>query len=76
MIMMIIDIKEVSKEISSYSELNGRSDSNLIDALNGAYNYQMTKQKIVEHIDNKELTLIPFKQGSIDRYQQSLSRRG
>jgi hypothetical protein len=38
-----IDIKEVSKEISSYSELNGRSDSNLIDALNGAYNYQMTK---------------------------------
>ena len=55
----------MSKEISSYSELNGRYDSNLIDALNGAYNYQITKAKIMDHIESKELTLTPHHQGTI-----------
>jgi hypothetical protein len=54
-------MKEVCKEIKSYSELNGRSETNLVDALNGAYNYGMTKSVINKHIHDKELTLFPFK---------------
>lgn len=70
-----IDIKDVSKEISSYTQLNGRFDTNLIDGLNGAYNYGMTKRKMSAHIDSKELNLIPFKSGSIGKYSSSLSHR-
>ena len=36
-------MQEVGKEIKSYTELNGRFDSNVIDALNGVYNYNVTK---------------------------------
>ena len=55
-------MKEVGKEIKSYTELNGRTESNLIDSLNALYNYDMTKQKLVRHMESKDLlTLVPYK---------------
>ncbi len=52
-------MQEVGKEIKGYTELNGRTDSNMIDALNALYNYGYTKEKLVEHMKQKELTLTP-----------------
>ena len=49
-------MKEISKEIKQYTELNGRYDSNIIDALNGLYNYQITKSKLKSHMDSNELS--------------------
>ncbi len=50
-------MQEVGREIKGYTELNGRTDSNLIDALNASYNYGMTKSKLMQHMQSKELTL-------------------
>ena len=50
-------MQEVGKEIKGYTELNGRTDSNMIDALNAMYNYGMTKNKLIQHMQSKELTL-------------------
>lgn len=44
---VFIVIKDVGKEIKSYTELNGRTDSNMIDSLNALYNYDMPKQKLI-----------------------------
>jgi hypothetical protein len=46
-------MQEVGKEIKGYTELNGRTDSNLIDALNAMYNYDMTKEKLKAHMRSK-----------------------
>ena len=48
-----IVMQEVGKEIKGYTELNGRTDSNLIDALNAMYNYDMTKEKLKAHMRSK-----------------------
>ena len=56
-------MQEVGKEIKGYTELNGRTDSNMIDALNAMYNYGMTKEKLNAHMTSKELTLTPQTQG-------------
>lgn len=50
-------MQEVGKEIKRYTELNGRTDSNLIDALNAMYEYDMPKEKLIQHMRSKELTL-------------------
>lgn len=68
-------MKEVGKEIKSYTELNGRTDSNLIDALNAMYNYDMTKAKLQHHMDSKELTLNPYKQGYLSDYQNAMNHK-
>lgn len=52
-------MQEVGQEIKGYTELNGRTDSNMIDALNAMYNYGMTKGKLLEHMRSKELTMTP-----------------
>ena len=52
-------MQEVGKEIKGYTELNGRTDSNLIDALNAMYNYGMTKDKLSAHMTSRELTFTP-----------------
>ncbi len=52
-------MQEIGKEIKGYTELNGRTDSNMIDALNAMFNYDMTKAKLQEHIHSRELTLTP-----------------
>lgn len=47
-------MREVGKEIKSYTELNGRTESNLIDTLNALYNYDMPKQKLLSHMESKD----------------------
>ncbi|TNV77590.1 hypothetical protein FGO68_gene10207 [Halteria grandinella] len=68
-------IQEVGKEIKGYTELNGRTDSNMIDALNAMFNYDMNKQKMQEHIKSKELTYSPQTQGHLREYEAVLERR-
>ena len=58
-LIMILVIQEVGKEIKAYTELNQRTDSNMIDTLNAMYNYSMTKDKLVAHMKSKELNLAP-----------------
>ena len=53
---------EVCKDIKAYTELNGRFDSNLIDTLNGLYNYDVSKEKLQAHMESNELSFLPFKQ--------------
>lgn len=54
----------MGKEIKGYTELNGRTDSNMIDALNALFSYKMSKENLQEHIRSKELTFTPQTQGS------------
>lgn len=55
-------MKEIGKEIKSYTELNGRTESNLIDTLNALHEYDMPKDKLMNHMKSKEnLTLLPYK---------------
>ena len=80
-------MKEAGKEIKQYTELNGRYDSNLIDTLNALYNYQITKEDLSDHMDSKEISLAPFKQGSfaykipyiilgaIEKYEEILNEK-
>jgi hypothetical protein len=83
----MLDMQEVGKEIKGYTELNGRTDSNMIDALNAMYGYDMTKEKLQEHILSKELTLNPHTAGMkkvpsslqiighLTEYEAALNRR-
>jgi hypothetical protein len=50
-------MQEVGKEIKAYTEMNGRTDSNMIDALQAMHNYDMSKDKLMRHMQSKELTL-------------------
>jgi hypothetical protein len=50
-------MQDVGKDIKAYTELNGRTDSNMIDALNAMYERDMTKAKLIEHMNSKELSL-------------------
>jgi|LauGreDrversion4_2_1035121.scaffolds.fasta_scaffold503341_2 hypothetical protein len=52
-----LDMQDVGKDIKAYTELNGRTDSNMIDALNAMYERDMTKAKLIEHMNSKELSL-------------------
>ena len=58
-------MQEVGKEIKGYTELTGRTDSNIIDALNAMYSYGMTKEKLKTHMQSRELTLTPAIHGKI-----------
>ena len=53
----LIDMQDVGKDIKAYTELNGRTDSNMVDALNAMYERDMTKDKLKEHMNSKELSL-------------------
>ena len=66
-------MQEVGKEIKDYTELNGRTDSNMIDALNAMYNYDMTKAKLIHHMESKELTFNPASQGYVNEYESVLN---
>jgi hypothetical protein len=68
-------MQEVGREIKGYTELNGRTDSNMIDALNAMYGYDMTKEKLKAHASSKELTLLPHTQGYLDEYEGALNTR-
>lgn len=69
--LFLIDMREVGKEIKSYTELNGRTESNLIDTLNALYNYDMPKSKLLEHMESKDhqLSLTPYKQGYLEEHE-------
>ncbi len=56
-------MKELGKDIKSYTELNGRTESNLIDCLNALYNYDLPKHKLKQHMQQREvLSLSTYKQ--------------
>ena len=55
--LFFVDVQDVGKDIKAYTELNGRTDSNMIDALNAMYERGMTKAKLIEHMNSKELSL-------------------
>ncbi len=42
-----LDMQDVGKDIKAYTELNGRTDSNMIDALNAMFERDMTKAKLI-----------------------------
>lgn len=49
-----LDMKDIGKEIKSYTELNGRTESNLIDTLNALYNYDVSKHSMFDYLDRKD----------------------
>ncbi len=68
-------MQEVGKEIKAYTEMNGRTDSNMIDALQAMHNYDMTKDKLMRHMQSKELTLASQTAGFISEYETSLNAK-
>ena len=68
---------EIGKEIKSYTELNGRTESNMFDALNALYNYDMPKQKLKDHMKDKEvLSLMHYKnEVYMKNYERIMSER-
>ena len=55
-------ILEIGKEVKANTEGQGRSDANLCDMMNTAYDYSMSQQELVDHMQSKELTLAPMQQ--------------
>jgi hypothetical protein len=68
-------MQEIGKEIKAYTEMNGRTDSNMIDALQAMYNYDMTKDKLGKHMQSKELTLASQSAGFISEYESALNAK-
>jgi hypothetical protein len=56
-----LELKEVGKQIKDYTELNGRTDSNLIDTLNALLDYSVTSDNLKKHLDSKTLSISNFK---------------
>jgi len=52
--------KEIGKEIKDHTELNGRTDSNLIDTLNASYNLGFNQEVLTNHAQKNELYFTPF----------------
>jgi hypothetical protein len=46
--------------MKSNAEIGGRSQPNLIDGLNAAYEYGYTKKAQVEFMDSTKLSFVPF----------------
>ena len=46
---------EIGSEIKNKSEMQGRTESNLIDALHTAYDYEITKDDMKKYLD-REMT--------------------
>ena len=46
---------EIGKEIKNTSEMQGRTEANLIDGLNTAFDYDMSQENIKDYLD-KEMT--------------------
>ena len=71
---------EMGQEIKNTSEMQGRTESNLIDALNTAYDYEAKQDDIKEYLDREqnliksELSLIPS-QNHLKVQKQVLQQR-
>ena len=50
---------EIGKEIKATSEIQGRTESTLIDSLNVAYDYGMDQTDLIRHMKDNELALVP-----------------
>ena len=68
-------MQEIGKEVKAYTEMNGRTDSNMIDALQAMYNYDMTKDKLGKHMQSKELTLASQSAGFLSEYESALNAK-
>ena len=53
---------ELAKEIKNNAEVGGRSQPNLIDALNASFDFNSEKEEKIKHITNSRLskTLVPI----------------
>ena len=58
-------IVEIGQGIKNTTEMQGRTEANLIDALNTAYDYDMTQSDLKEYLDKEktsdknQLSLVP-----------------
>ena len=55
-------MQEIGKEIKAYTEMNGRTDSNMMD-------------KLTKHMQSKELTLASQSAGFISEYESALNAK-
>lgn len=61
-------VGRLATETKNYTELNCRTDSNMIDALTGVlYHAGITKQEIVKHADNPPFKLTWWERGIIPK---------
>jgi hypothetical protein len=65
---------EIGTEIKQNAELQGRTEANLCDFLNTAYDYGATQETLQEHFKKGELTLIPMQQ-HLSTQKQILNQR-
>jgi hypothetical protein len=56
---------EIGREMKMNSEVGGRSEVNMIDALNASYEYGYTKELQMDHIKNNKLSFLPYKHGEL-----------
>lgn len=57
---------EIGKEIKTNTENGGRSEANLIDGLNAAYDLGYNQQTQIKHMQSNQLTLLPYKQEELN----------
>ena len=65
---------EIGKEIKSTCEIQGRTDPNMIDMLNVAYDYGLTQNDLQTHIQDNEFSLVPS-QAHLCKQKQVLRHR-
>lgn len=53
-------LQEIGKEIKQNAESQGRSEVNMCDILNTAYDYKMPQQVLIDHMESGALTLAPM----------------
>ena len=70
---------EIGREIKLNAEVGGRSEANLIDALNASYDYGYTKESHLDHIKNNKLSFVPYKHSELEfrqsAYNQNFNQR-
>ena len=52
---------EIGREIKSNAEVGGRSQPNLVDGLNAAYEYGYTKKAQMDYMKSTKLSFVPYK---------------
>jgi len=53
-------LQEIGNQVKLNAEGQGRTEANLCDMLNTAYDYGMTQQHLTDHLEKGELTLTPM----------------
>lgn len=52
---------EIGQEIKTNAEVGGRSQPNLVDALNASHEYGYDKQTQMDYMQSSHLSFIPYK---------------